>query len=362
MATVRLRQRKDGSVYTQVRYRLDGVESSASFNDHAEAMRFCELATRAGPAKAIEVWRVERNLAAGMTVEEWLAHHIDHLTGVTKTTLWDYRSYVRNDIKQSLGAIPLAALSRDDIARWVQDMAATGAAGKTIANKHGFLSAALGAAVKAGRISSNPAAGTRLPETEKPEMVFLSREEFAQLLAAVREPWRPLVEFLVASGARFGEAAALKPGDVDRTAGTVRIQRAWKRTYAKGGYELGPPKTKKSVRTINVPASVLGKLDYSHEWLFVNRIGAPVRVVGFRNRVWYPALERAKLKRKPRVHDLRHTHASWLIADGIPLPVIQRRLGHESIQTTVDVYGHLDRESDEAAATAIAAALNLGGR
>jgi integrase len=113
-----------------------------------------------------------------------------------------------------------------------------GASGKTIANKHGFLSSALNAAVRAGHISSNPAAGQKLPRTERADMVCLSREEFAGLLDAVTEPWRPLVEFLVASGSRWGEATALRPGDIDRAKGTVRITRAWKRTYARGGYEL----------------------------------------------------------------------------------------------------------------------------
>lgn len=69
MATVRVRKRKDGSAYSQVRYRLDGVESSASFDDHAEALQFRELATRIGPAKALNVWRVEQHHAACMTVE-----------------------------------------------------------------------------------------------------------------------------------------------------------------------------------------------------------------------------------------------------------------------------------------------------
>jgi len=61
-------------------------------------------------------------------------------------------------------------------------------------------------------------------------------------------------------------------------------------------------------------------------------------------------VERARalgLEKDTRIHDLRHTHASWLIAAGRPLPSIQRRLGHESITTTVDTYGHLMMEVDE---------------
>ena len=70
-----------------------------------------------------------------------------------------------------------------------------------------------------------------------------------------------------------------------------RIKRAWKQ--GSGGYRLGATKTKKSRRTINVPKSVLDKLDFGNEWLFVNRAGGPVRAQGFSARVWAPAVERA---------------------------------------------------------------------
>ena len=199
---------------------------------------------------------------------------------------------MKNDIDEPLGDLPLVSLSRDDIALWMQALADAGASGKTIANKHGFLSSALNAAVRAGRIPSNPAAGQRLPTSERQEMVCLSHEDFARLLNNITEYWRPLVEFLVASGCRWGEATALRPSDVNRVENTVRIRRAWKRTYDRGGYEIGPPKTKKSVRTINVPKAVLDKLDYSKEWLFLNKAARPVKGNGFHDRIWQPAVER----------------------------------------------------------------------
>jgi integrase len=66
---------------------------------------------------------------------------------------------------------------------------------------------------------------------------------------------------------------------------------------------------------------------------------------------------KAGLTKSPRVHDLRHTCASWMIAAGVPLPIMQQHLGHESIQTTIGVYGHLDRRSAQVAADAIGSAL-----
>jgi integrase len=131
---------------------------------------------------------------------------------------------------------------------------------KTITNKHGFLAGALTAAVIANHIPANPCTGLGMPKDDDPrEMVFLTREQFAHLHSAVTPYWQPMVEFLIASGARWGEVAALRPSDVDPTAGTVRISRSWKQRS--DGYRLGTTKTRKSRRTINVPTTVLDKLD-----------------------------------------------------------------------------------------------------
>jgi integrase len=368
MASLRVRQRKDGSSYTAVLYSLDGKQTSSSFNDHREAVDFQQLVNRVGPAKAIEVWRTKQPTDDGHTVASWCAYHIDHLTGVNQATRTKYRRYVANDIAPSrIGPLPLSALTNHDVAAWLNGL--TGSA-KTAANKHGFLSSALNAAVRTGHIKANPCEGNRLRRDEPAEMGFLTHEEFALLHPCVGEHWQPLVEFLVASGARFGEATALKPGDINLAEGTVRIQRAWR--YVPGaGFQLGPPKTRRSIRTIDVDPSVLAKLDLTGEWVFTNKwvftnsgrspaSDDPVRGPNFRASVWVPALARAKekgLTKKPRVHDLRHTHAWWLIQAGVPLPVIQRHLGHESIQTTVDRYGHLDRRSSRMVADVMRKAL-----
>ena len=213
MASLRSGTRRDGSTYVQVLYRLDGKQTSTSFEDMASAAKFQKLAGKFGPAKALEAIGVDPELST-MTVEEWLEHHIEHLTGLRKSTLYDYRSYMKNDIVPTLGDMPLTTLARDDIAKWTQAMSETGASGKTIANKHGFLSSALNAAVRAGHIAANPAAGQRMPTTERADMICLTQADFARLLGNVTDHWKPLVEFLVASGARWGEATALKPSDM----------------------------------------------------------------------------------------------------------------------------------------------------
>lgn len=365
MASIRRFNRSDGTPFWSVLYRHDGKQRSVSYNDADEAHRLRDLINQFGVDTALRVEQITETTGRGITVTEWIDHHIDHLTGVEQYTLDKYRAYLKNDIAPTIGKLPLAALTQEDIANWVKMLELTGGRGKrgqspkTIKNKHGFLSAALAAAVPK-HIAANPAAGRRLPRGDgqeaDDEIRMLSHEEFALLLSKVTPPWRPLVEFLVASGCRWGEAVALKPSDVDRSAGTVRIRRAWK--YSSSGYTIGPPKTKRSRRTIDVDQGLLEKLDYTGEWLFLNRMGGPVRYQGFRRRVWDKAVERSKLDPKPTPHDLRHTCASWMLNGGVPPMTVSRHLGHESIQVTVDIYGDVDRTSSRVASEVIAMALN----
>lgn len=364
--SVRLRTLKDGTPYWQVRFRENGRETSLSWDNPTDAQRCDELIRKLGPAKARDILKIIEP-ADHLTLTDWCEHHINHLTGVEPGTIARYRSYLRNDIAPTIGAIPLTNLSRDDVARWMNTLLdrKPRPSGKTVANKHGFLAGALNSAVTAGHIKSNPCDGNRLPRWDRAPMVFLERDEFKILLDEIPAHWQPLVEFLVASGCRWSEATALRPANIDLTDGTARIDKAWK--TGAGGYTLGPPKTRKSVRTINLPGRVLERLDLTGEWVFTNsgrgrrNPDGPVRIHSFSPNVWAPAVERAQksgLAKKPRIHDLRHTCASWLIAAGRPLPAVQAQLGHESIAITVDVYGHLDRSSGRDNADVIDAMLS----
>lgn len=374
MAFVRERKKQDGTPYFSVTYRRGGRgsrQSSTSFPDKAQADRFCGLVDALGVDKALEAAGIadtpQRTMSA-LTVTEFLEQHIGSLSGVERKTLTEYRRYVRNDIGPAFGALPLGKLTRADVAAWVNAMQEAGAKTGTMQNKHGFLSGVLKQAVKDGHLPANPCDGVKLPRTEERETVFLTKAEFQTLKGNFSEHYQPLVEFLVASGCRFNEAVALKPSDVNRDDNTVRITRAWKQDGTK--YTMGPPKTNKSNRTINVPKSVLDRLDYSREWLFTTTKGEPIRLSSWRTNVWNKSRVRAQakdennpdkpvLEKSPTPHDMRHTCASWMIQAGVPLPVIQEHLGHESITTTVDRYGHLDRSSHVVAADAIAAMLTV---
>lgn len=352
MASIRQRPRKDGTLTYSVLYVLDGVQTSVPFTTEREAEKFRALITAAGAARAMEVMGIGRTKATSteMLLSEWLDYHIKHLSGCEKRTVWTYERFVSKDINPVLGAIPITKLTRADVQAWVVGM--TGSA-KTIKNKHVFLASALKRAVAELRIPFNPCSGIRLPRSEKAEMAFLSLAEYRSVHDAIAPEHKVFLEFLVSSGCRWSEATALKPSDVNRSSCTVRISRAWKQLPSGAGFEIGPPKTPRSVRTINVPKEVLDQLDYSGSYLFGGE--EPLRVEHWRHNVWRPAVKH--LDKHVRIHDLRHTCVSWMIAANVHLPLIQAHLGHESVTTTIDLYGHLDRETAQAASNAIAAML-----
>ncbi|NMM84273.1 hypothetical protein B2J88_07855 [Rhodococcus sp. SRB_17] len=364
MASIRVRTTKDGNEYYQVLYRHSGKQTSDSFDDPKDANKFKRLVEQVGPDKAKDLtFGLEPELAdtPSLTVAEWCTEYIDHLTGVEEATKNRYRAYLARDIGPDLGPLPLTSVNEQAIARWVK--AQTGSA-KTIANKHGFLSGALNGAVRANHITANPCEGRRLPRRHKEEeAVFLTPAEFARVRDAVTEQWQPLTVFLVTTGMRFSEATALQVGDIDMEERTARITRAWKYT-GEAKRKLGPPKSRKSVRTINLSDQAIAALGdlkgrAPAEFVFINRLGRPVTAQLFHNKAWKPMIAelKAELGKKPRPHDLRHSCASWMIAAGVPLPVIQQHLGHESITTTIGIYGHLDRRSAQAASAALTAAL-----
>lgn len=367
MASVHEQTNKTGTTY-RVFWRPDiGKQRSLSFADRPSADRFKTNIDTLGPTAALAILEAE-DAGHGTTVAEWVDDYIGQLTGSQPATISRYRTYLANDITPHIGHLPLTGLGERGIAAWVTALISQTdengetipVARKTLQNKHAFLSGALKAAVRAGAIPSNPCEGRKLPETAVAEMVFLTPAEFKLVHDRLPHPrWQAVATWLVLTGMRFSEATALTPADIDLVAKTARVHRAWK--YS-GDYKpkLGPPKTRKGVRTVAVPDAALAVLDMTKpEYLFTNGVGNPLRAQEY-FQAWKPARDRAVehdgLTKKPRVHDLRHTCASWMIHANVPLPIIQQQLGHESIKTTVDRYGHLDTRNQQSAAMALDAA------
>lgn len=362
MASIRERKTSTGHTRYAVQYRHDGQQRTKTLTVKRDAIRLRDLINALGPDEALK--RVGGSPAVGTvpTVAEWLTRHIDDLTGVTDRTRADYRSLTAKHITPILGPLDVDVVTPTDISRWHHGLEESGKSAKTIANVRALLSAAFGYAVDEGLRGDNPMRRlrrSRAGEHEQVDMILLTPQEFGRLRALLPEHWRPFATFLAGTGLRFGEAAALRVSDVDLLASTpvVRVTKSWRRTD--NGFEEGPPKSRKSRRTVSLPDDVVDVLAPlvtrpGEELLFLNQHGSRVLHANLWNRVWKPAVdefEKATGKR-PRLHDLRHSHISWLLAAGVPLTVVQDRAGHESIQTTVGVYGHLmpDQHRQTAAA------------
>lgn len=341
-------QRQDGSTSYRVRVRLRHKQSMETFTSRAAARAFCEDVIEFGADEAVRL-RDRRDPDSARyvpTVAEMLEHHIEQLTGVDKRTKDDYRAAARRSWLPTLGRYRVDELTRTHVARWVNSEDGK-VAPKTIKNAHSVLSAVMETAVREGLAPLNVARGTRLPRTGEQDVEenrYLTHAEFDRLLAATPEFWRPFVILLFGTGLRFSEATALQVQDINADAATLRVMRAWKRE--KGGLRIGPPKSRMSRRTIALPNEVVDVVEPlldrpGSAWLFLTTTGRPVLHSNFYNRVWKPACIEAGLDPRPRIHDSRHSHASWLIAQGVRLEVVQERLGHEDYTTTRRVYGHL---------------------
>lgn len=371
MASVTPRKNRDGSVSWRVQFRIDGKMRQETFPVEKAAREFGVILDRVGAEPALATLRAREGRDVGVpTLREFVDTYLDPnsgmLTGIEKGTRAGYRSIADRSFLPILGPLPIDTITKDDVGRWVawqedQDSQRAGAGGKlaakTVKNYHALLSSIFAAAVPKHR-PDNPAFKTRLTRGIKREGVFLSRAEFATLYHFIPTYYRPLVVFLAGTGMRWGEATALRWGEVDLSANppTARVIRAWKKGPT-GTPVIGPPKSPKARRTVSLwpeIVDVLGEPRTGDQLVFQGmHSGKQVWYGSFNTRIWKRAVRDANdpvkcedagllpIGKNPNIHDCRHSHASWLIAAGTPLPHIQARLGHEKITTTVDTYGHL---------------------
>lgn len=362
---------RTGEAYYRVRYRREGKQKALTFYGAealSDAEEFTGLLDTLGADKAVQWWNahLDRDEGAGLTLDAWWTDYLETLTGITDGTRLTYDRTYRRVWSGPLGAKPLSAITRGDIARVVNKLSSE-KSDKTVRNAFGVLSSCFKVAVRDGMLTASPSAGIRLPrrtDHQATEMRFLTHAEWGELEQQLPRHYVPLFTMLVGTGMRWGEAEALTVSDVvlDAPSGpVVRISKAAKWNASKATREVGPTKTRRSRRTVTLPPEVVDAitplLDRSgRERLFLAPRGGELRHRTVYDE-WKAAVQRAGLDPQPRIHDLRHTHVAWLVAASIPLPVIQARLGHEHISTTIDRYGHLLPDLQVAAAQAASVAM-----
>jgi integrase len=271
--------------------------------------------------------------------ERWFAVRV-----VRPSTKATDEGRLRKHLLPEFGALALKDVTPLGVRAWVAKMVATGLSPRTVRHCHGLLRVCLGDAVVEGLLLHNPCVGTRLPPLGHREQRVLTPDQLERLFDAVPAHYRPLVTVAAATGMRWGELAGLRRTNVDLLRRQLRVVETL--IEVRGQLINGPPKSRRSVRTIPLPAQAVDAIaaaltGRTDELVFVTERGMPLRRNNFFADVWKKVLNPAGVDPGFRFHDLRHTHVTLLIAAGVPMKAIQDRLGHESITTTIDRYGHL---------------------
>jgi integrase len=357
MAHVQKVTTRGGKVRFQARY-LDptGKERAKNFVTRAEARSFVletESSKLRGEWMAPELGR--------RTFAEWAerteASRINLRENPRLRDAW----IVKDLILPTFGALPIVSIREDLVQEWVKKLSLEGYAASTVDKAYQTLSRILGSAV--GKwIARSPCVDIVMPARDDPRMRILTEGQILTLAGAIAPRYRALVLTAAFSGLRIGEIAALRVRHVNFLRRTLAVEEAL--TEPRGYIRFGPPKTKAGRRTISLSAGLLDELA-SHiaqyataggkdpdALIFVGSKGAPLRPNQFRSRAWAAGVA-ASVGSPCHPHDLRHSHAALLIKAGVHPKTIQVRLGHASIRTTMDLYGHLYEGVDEAAADAL---------
>lgn len=280
-------------------------------------------------------------------------------TGLSPTTTARYGQVLRTYLLPEFGTTPITEMTREVCRRYFARLTREGKAPGTVRKVHTVLSAVLSEAVELELLPANPCTRMRgLPAHQHQEPVFLNAEQVRTLAEAMPDHYRVLVYTAAYTGLRAGELAGLRRKDVDLLRGVVHVRQALKAVDPPvfGGTKTGKtrtvtlPRFLRAMLTDHLAGTIPGGKS-ADALVFTSPEGGVYRHGLFMTRVWRPTIKGDKRKkRKPalpehlhalRFHDLRHTAASMLIAQGAHPKIIQERLGHASITTTMNRYGHL---------------------
>jgi integrase len=340
------------------------------------------------------------------TLWEWLNHWLEECIkpNVRIKTYEKYESSLKSYIKPKLGDKPIKKLTPEDFRKVFNEMltkggrAGVGVSTSTVRTTRRYLAMAYKQAIEDGIVTRNIIHATKPPQLVKEEIKPLSEEQANMLLKAakegeffylgVKQRRKPspaseyhkamayaVVMLALNTGMRLGEVFGLKWGDIDLPKKVVNVRRSLVSSATKGMI-FEEPKTKGSKRRIPVTDAVkkaLERYQKEQQWfingmgdqydakenlVFANLFGKPVDTSNFTTRYFKKMLVQAGLDREFCFHDLRHTHATLLLKQGVNIKVISERLGHSTIQMTLDTYSHLMPDMQQTAVDALAA-LNM---
>jgi len=318
----------------------------------------------------------ERVLGEGESLQDFTAHYLRARAPVLAgATIRNREEDYRRRIGPALGHLTLAEITRERVALWLGDLAARAPSRRMVVQTLATLRVILSAAVEWERIPTNPAAGHRIALSDAQERSgterVLDRQQLAALIAGTCSlRVETIIRVAAEAGLRKGEVIGLRWPDVLLGERRIEVRRAvWQDRRA----GAPPPRVVKSTkggraRRVAIGGPFAERLSQwfaesvieggadSSGYVWPGRGGQPMNECSA-NRGLRRALVRAGLldtEGKPLVtfHGLRHTAASIMLAEGVPLIVVSRQLGHANPHITATTYAHLlgDSELDLAAA------------
>lgn len=336
---------------------------------------------RAAQEKLIELLAAEQNGQgidpSRVTVAEFLERWERDWAGVNLSpkTVERYSELIRKHIIPHIGRLPVQKLRPVNLSELYSKLQRdSGLAPRTVGHVHRVLHRALGHALQWAVVSTNAASVVKPPKVESTEIEILKPSDRDAVLAKLKgRSIYALVVTALGTGMRRGELLALRWQDMDLDRSQARVERSLEQT--KAGLRFKSPKTKYGRRTIALPSFAVAELRAHWKAQQEGRLAlglgkSPLESLVFATFDGQPRSPNALTKEwsvgmkslglAVTFHALRHTHASQLIASGLDVLTISRRLGHSTPTITLSVYGHLFSNTDDRAAQALDAAFAPG--
>ena len=373
----------EGAIYETADGRLRG-SVLVDLPDGGQKRIYVSGRTRADVVRKLDAKRKES--AAGAVTGETLGEYLSRWIVACKPRLrpathTEYARHV-NQYWAALARTPLTRLRPLDVEQRLGQLLERGLSPQTVRHARSTLRRALNDAIREGILNRNAAALARPPRVAGREMRALSPSEAGRLLSATAEDsWGPFYAVALGTGCRLGELLGLSWDDVAEDGASIVVRRSLAAVdnidpetgKRRRTWRLAEPKTAKSRRTVMLPTIAIEALrrqkarqaaarlaagaawQDQHHLIFTDALGRPARpdnVSGY----FRAAVDTLGLPHV-RFHDLRHSAATLMLSQGVPLKVVSETLGHSSIAITADVYQHVTPDLRREAAEAMDRAL-----
>ena len=298
--------------------------------------------------------KTPRTLTIAEYLADWLSNHAE--VHCRARTAQGYEYIAKHYLCPVLGQVPLNQLRPQHIASYCANVVRQGRSVRSALHDYRLLHKALKDAVQLGILAINPCDGAQPPKPEDNEMAFLNPEEISRFLASAENapfPYYYLFRTKLYAGLRRSEVLGLLWRNLDLDLCTLSVTQTLHRVNGK--FIIQPPKTKSGRRVINLPPSLalllrdyryhvetqrllLSKQLTDNDLVFAHPDGSPLDPPTVTH-TFIKTVRRAGLK--VRLHDLRHTYASIMLAAGVNVKAVSQALGHSNVSITLNIYSHL---------------------